>query len=115
MTFARVEDALFERGTGLGLFAEACRDDDKGPDLFLGCEVFHVVGAELGSHDEDGQFGGGQLLHVVESLDALYLVFLRVDYAQRALVAAVLDVAHHGTARFVNIVRAADDDDAFRM
>ena len=42
---ARVENALFHLSPCLGLFAKACRDDDKGTCLFVTCQQFHRVRA----------------------------------------------------------------------
>ena len=36
----------------------------------------------------------------------------RIHHAQHALIAATHQIAYHGSARLMHIVRAADDDDA---
>ena len=109
---AGVEDALLESGSGLGLLAKACRDDDEGAHTLLAAEVIDIVGAELCGHHEDGQLGLGDVLHVVEGLDALHLVFLGIHYIQGACEAAVLDITHNGTTGLVHVVGATDNDDA---
>ena len=78
---ARVQNALLHLGTRLGLFAEACRDDDKGPCLLLLSQIFHGIGAQLGRNDQYSQFRRRQLAGIVENLDALHLVLLGVDDA----------------------------------
>ena len=87
--FARVKDALFQFGTRLGLFAKAGRDDDERTRTLLFGHQFHVVWTVLGSHHQDGQFRRRQFLGIVESFDALYLVLLGIDDAQRSLVTAL--------------------------
>ena len=51
-------------------------------------------------------------MHVVKHLDALHLVLLGVDDAQRAHIATLYEVAHDGSTGLVDVVGAADDDDA---
>ena len=52
---------------------------------------------------------------MMEHLDALYLVFLRIHHPQRTLVTAAQQVADDGTARLVRIVRTTDDNDTLRL
>ena len=112
---ASVNNAPLQFSTGFRFFAEARRNDDECLYLLFLRQVFHVVGTILCGHHQDGQVGGGHLFHVVKHFDALHLVFLGVHHAQRALVAALKNVSHHGAARLVNVVGAAYYYNAFRM
>ena len=112
---ADVEDLLFQQGTLVGLFAEACRyNNERAHELFLG-QIVYIVGAEACCHDEYGEVGGRQFLDIVEGAYALHFVLFRVDDAQRALVVAAYEVSYYGTARLVSIVRASDDNDTLRL
>ena len=86
---ARIQNALFQFGTRLGLFAKTCRDDDESLGLLLFGHQFHVVRTVFGSHHEDGQFRRGQFLGIVESLDALHLVLLGIHDAQRSFITSL--------------------------
>ena len=97
-----VENTLFERCSLLRLLTESGRDDDKGAHPFLSTEEIDVIRAVLGCHHEYGEIRLGNILHVVDGLDALYLVFLGIH-----------DI--NGTTWLVHIVRAANDDDALRF
>ena len=113
--FAGIEDALFEFGTCLRLLTESGRDDDKGAHPFLSTEEIDVVRAVLSCHHEYGEIRLGNILHVVDGLDALYLVFLGIHDVQGTLEASTDNIAHNGTTWLVHIVRAANDDDALRF
>ena len=101
---------MFEDSTFVGLLAEACRQDDEGTHLLLGSQVFYILRTIFGRHNDDGQVGGRQLLDIMESLDALHLVFLGIDDTQRTFEPTAEQVANDGAARFMHIVTAADDD-----
>ena len=101
---ACVQNLLLQQGALVGLLAEAGGNDDEGAHLLLSGQILHVLRTILRGHHEDGQVGGRQLLGVVEGLDALHLVFLRVDDAQYAFVSSALQVSHHGAAGLVHIV-----------
>ena len=109
---AGVEDALFEQGALLRLLTESGRDDDKGAHPLLGTEVIDIVRAEPGGHHQYGQISLGNLLHVVESLDALYIVLLGIHDMQGTAEASTDNIANDRSAWLVHIVRAADDHNA---
>ena len=104
VALARVQYLLLHDGALVGLLAEAGRYNNERAYFFLLGQILHVLRAELGSHHHDGQISGRQFLGIVEHLDALHLVFLRVDDAQRSLVASAQQIANDGAAWFVNIV-----------
>ena len=110
---ACVENALFHLSPRLGLFAKACRDDDKGTGFFVTCQQFHRVRAQLGRNDQDGQFGGRQFTGIMKHLDALHLVFFRIDNAKRAFIATLQQVAYDGSTRLVDIVGTPDNCNGF--
>ena len=112
---AGLEDALLEGCSLGGLLAEAGRDNNERAHALLAREEVDVVGTVAGCHDEDGEVGGRQLAHIVEGSHALHLVFLGIHDAQRAAEVAAQDVAHNGASGLVDIVRAADDDDALGL
>ena len=112
--FACCQYALFKLGSGLGFLAKSGRDYYESLDAFLGGKHFNVVRAHRRGYYEHGQVGRRQLVYVVEHFDALHLVFLGVDYSQRAFVASAYQIAHQCAARFVYVVRAAHYYDAFR-
>ena len=104
---AGVEDVFLQGGAGGGLLAKTSGDDDESLHAFLRGKHFHRVGTELGGYHHHGQVGRGYLLHVVEHFHALHLVFLGVDDAQHAFVAAIQQVAHDGSSWLVGVVRTA--------
>ena len=112
---AGVENFLLQGSTSLCLFAETSRYNNERAHVLLCSKQLHIVGTPLGSHDEDGQVGGRNLLGIMEHLDALHLVFLGINNTQRAFIAAVQNVAHDSSSGLVRVVRAADDDDALRV
>ena len=108
---ADVQDVLFHECSGMSLLAKACRDDDERLGVFVACQQFYGVWAQLGRNYQYGQFGRWQFTGVVEDLDALHLVFLGVDDAQCALIAALYYIANDGSPGLVYVVGAANDDD----
>ena len=112
---ASVEDTLFECSACLGLLAKSGRDDDKSPDALLGTEIIDIVGTELSGNHQHSQFCLGDIFHIVESLDALYFVFLGVDDMEFATETTVLDITHDRATRLMYVIGAADDDDAPRV
>ena len=113
--FTGVEDALLEFSSRLRLLTETCGDDDKRPDAFFCTEVVDIVRTILRRHHENGKVCLGDVLHIVESLDALDGVLLRVDYTQVSLVVPVEKITYDGPSGLVDVVGAADDDDASWM
>ena len=109
--FAGIEDALFQEGPLVGLLTEAGRDDHEGPDALLATEILHIVGTVFGCHHEYCQIGLWQFLHIVTGLDALYVVFLRVDNPKFTLIAPVDDVSDDRTTGLMDIIGAANHDD----
>ena len=75
----------------------------------FGSKILHIVGAETRRHYEDGKVGGRHFLHVVEHLDALHLVLLRIHYAQRSLETSTQKIAHHCSTRLMAVVGTADN------
>ena len=112
VSLATVEDALFQRRTRLCLLAKTGGDDDEGFHSFRRGQQLHVVGTILGGHHENGQLRGRYLLGIMEYLDALHLVFLRVDDAKGSLKTTLYEVANHGSTGLVYIIGASDDHDA---
>ena len=109
---AGVEDALFQDGTGLRLLTESGRDNHKGAHAFLLAEVVYIVGTELRSHHQYGEIRLGDVLHIVESFDSLYFVFLGVYDVQVTTETTVDDITYDRATRLMYVVRAANDDDA---
>ena len=97
------------------LLTEACRDDHEGPDALLTAEIVHVVGTELRSDHEHRQIGLWQVLYIVTGLDALYVVFFRVDDSEFTLIPAVDDVSDDCTTGLMYIIGAANHDDTPRI
>ena len=110
--FAGVEDALFEFGSRLRLLAETGRDNDEGACLFLLCQEFHVVGTETGSHDQNCQVGGRQVMGIVEGLDTLHFIFLGVYNAQGSIVSSTQQITYDRATWLMHVIGAADDDNA---
>jgi hypothetical protein len=79
--------------------------------MLFGCQKLYVVRTILGSNDEDGQVRRRQFAGVVKCLDALHLVLLGVHDTKRTTIAAAKKIAYNSATRFMNIVRAANDDD----
>ena len=109
------ENLLLEHGTFVGFLAKTGRYNNERANTLLFREKFDVLRTEFRRHDQNREFGRRKVLHVLKRLDALNLVFLRVDDAQFALESATQQVSHDSTAGLLNIVRATDDDDAFRF
>ena len=109
--FAGIEDALFQKGALMRLLTEAGGDNHEGPDALLPTEIFYVVGTELRSHHEYSQIGLWQVLHIMTGLDALHVVFLRVDNTEFTLKAPVDDVSDDRTTGLMDIIGAANHDD----
>ena len=107
---ADVQDALLHERSGMSLLAEACGDDDKCLGALVACQELYGVWAQLGRNHQYGQFCRWQLTGIVEDLDALNLVFLRVDDTQCSLIAALYDIAHDGSPGLVYVVGAAYDN-----
>ena len=93
------------------LLAETCRDDYIGSDTLLTTEIINIVGTEPSSHHEHSQICLRQIFYIVTGLDALYLIFLRIDDVKFTLITTVDDVSHNRTTRFMYIVGAANHDD----
>ena len=122
---ASVKYFLFQFGAFLGLFAKARRDNDKGTNLFFAGQIFHIVGTETGGHHQYGQVGRGDILHVVERLYPLHLVFLWIDDTQASIAlsrkstcwrngkTAFYKISNECATRLMHIVGTADNDDAF--
>ena len=110
-----VEDALLESRPGFRLLAESGRDDDECPDAFLGTEVVDVVGAILGCYHEDGEIGLRDVLHVVKGFQSLDGILFGVDDTELALIVSAYQIAHDGATGLVDVVGAANDDDALRL
>ena len=115
MLLARVEYVLFESRALRRLLAKASGDDDEGLGSFLLGKGAHRVGAEGCGYDEYGKFGRRQFGNVVKDLYAMHLILLRVDDSQSARIPSIDDVADDGSAWFVHIVRATDNDDGLGL
>ena len=109
---AGVEDALLEEGALVGLLAEAGRYNNERANVFLLGQILYLVRTELGSHHQDGQVRGRQFLGIVEGLNALHLVLFGIHNTQGAIITTTQQITHHGTAWFMYIIRAANDDNA---
>ena len=109
--FAGVKDALFQKCTFVRLLTKTCRDNHESPDTLLTTEIIDIVGTILGSHHKHCQVCLWQVLYIVTGLDALHLVFFRVDDTKFTFESAVDDVPHNGTTRLMYIVGAAYYDD----
>ena len=101
---AGVQDALFHEGSGMSLLAEACRDDDERLGALVAGQQLYGVWAQLGGYHQYGELCRWQFAGIVEDLDALHLVFLGVDDAQYALIAALNNIAHDGSPGLVHVV-----------
>ena len=108
----RVEDALLQDSPRLRLLTESGRDDDKGFGALLLAEVVHIVGTELRRHHQHGEIRLGDILHIVESLDSLYFVFLGVYDVQVTTETTTDNITYDRATRLMYVVRAANDDDA---
>ena len=112
---AGVEYTLLQQGALVGLLAEAGRYNNERTNLFLCCKNLNVVRAILSCNHKYGQVSGWQFLHIVESFDALHLILLGIQDAQRTVVATIQEIAHHSATWLMFVVGAADDDDALRL
>ena len=112
---AGVQDVLLEQGTLVGLLAKAGADDDERTHALVLGQVIHILGAVLGCHNQDGQVGVGQVLHVMMGLDALHHVLLGVENVEVTLKTALLQVAHDSATGLLLVVAAANDDNTLRI
>ncbi len=99
----------------MGLLTEAGANDDECPDALVLGQVINILGAVLGCHDQDGQVGIGQVLHVVMGLDALHHILLGVEDVEVTLETALLEVAHDSATGLLLVVAAANDDNTLRI
>ena len=51
----------------------------------------------------------------MKNLDALHLVFLGIDDAQGALIAALQEITYDSATGLMDIIRATDDDNGLRV
>ena len=106
-----VEDMLFQNSPLLRLLTETGRDDDEGPDAFLLTEIVHIVGTVFCCHDEYCEVCLWDVLHVVNGLDALHVVFLGVYDVQVTTETAIDDISYNSTTGLMYVVGAANYDD----
>ncbi len=104
MPLTCVKNLPFKPCTLLRFLSETGRNDDKGLGLLILSESAHGGRTESGRDDQYGKFGRREFGNVVKHLDAVHLIFPRVDYAQCACISAANDVADNSATRFMHIV-----------
>ena len=107
-----LEDAVFEHGSLVCLFAESGGKDDEGTHVLLGRQRLHRVGTHRGRNGQYGQVGVGNVFHVGIGADALYFLFFGVDGTQLTCVAAADEVLQDGPSGLVHIIGCTHHDDA---
>ena len=110
-----LHDTAFERCTLLVLLPETGRKDDERAGTFLFGENLHRMEAIFGGNGDDGAIHLRKLLHRVAGLHALHAVCFRIDHIGLPFERALQQIAQHGAAGFVYVVRAAYHDDTGRI
>ena len=110
-----VEDVLFECCTSLRLLAETGRNNDERPDAFFSTKVVDIIGTILRCHHEDSEVCLRNVLHIMKGFDALDVVLFGVDDTEFTLIVSVNQISYDGATGLVDIVGAADNDDALRL
>ena len=106
---------LFQQGTLVRFLTETSRDNDKCTHLLFLCQEFHVLRTETCCHHQDGKICCRQLLHIMENLDTLNLILLRIHHTQDTLISSIQDISDYRTARLMNIIRTTDNNNTFRL
>ena len=100
-------------GAAFGCFlAKTGRDDDEGADALVARQDLDGLGARLAGDGDDGELRRRDVAYRGVRADALDVGLVPVDDAQLAGVFPVQKVAREPSARLVDVVRAADHDDA---
>ena len=105
ISFACIEDLLFQNSTFVGFFTKACRQNDECSDLFFFSQCFDCLGTEFCRNDQNGKVGWRNLVNTMEHFDALNFVFFGINDVQCTFELAADQVADYCTAGFVGVVK----------